>query len=248
MKKLIISALAILLLSSCSSAEKKSAEPQAAAPAAQAAPAAPDAAKTAAPEAAKAVAPAVDSDAAKAKLLEPDKLTETAPDTFVVNAVTTKGSIKFELHRDWAPNGVDRFYNLVKAGFFSDIALFRMAQGFVVQFGIHGSPLVSSVWREANISDDPVKESNKRGTIVFATAGPNTRTTQLFINLGDNSFLDSKGFSPIGKIIEGMDIVDKLNFEYGESPNQGMIQMKGNEYLKKNFPNLDYFVSMSIAQ
>jgi len=246
MKKLIITALAMLLLTSCSSTEKKSAEPQNAAPAAaetQAAAPAPAESQAAAP-----AAPAADSDALKAKLLDPSKLNETAPDTFIVNAVTTKGNIKFELHRDWAPNGVDRFYNLVKAGFFSDIALFRMAHGFVVQFGIHGSPIVSSVWREANIPDDPVKESNTRGTIVFATAGPNTRTTQLFINLGDNSFLDSKGFSPIGKIVEGMDVVDKLNFEYGESPNQGAIQMKGNEYLKKNFPNLDYFVSMSLAE
>ena len=247
MKKFIITALAMLLLTSCTSAEKKSTEPQNAAPAPAQAATEPQAEAPKA-EAPKAEAPAVDSDAAKAKLLDPSKLNETAPDMFVVNAVTTKGTIKFELHRDWAPNGVDRFYNLVKAGFFSDIALFRMAQGFVVQFGIHGSPLVSSVWRDAKITDDPVKETNARGTLVFATSGPNTRTTQLFINLGDNAFLDGNGFSPIGKIVEGMDILEKLNFEYGESPNQGAIQMKGNEYLKKNFPNLDYFVSRSIAE
>ncbi|MBR4986927.1 MAG: peptidylprolyl isomerase [Proteobacteria bacterium] len=182
------------------------------------------------------------------RLLQPDMLNETAPAQFLVDVKTTKGMIRLELNRAWAPKGVDRFYNLVKAGYFSDIAFFRMVKGFVIQFGIHGTPLVSSVWREANIGDDPVVETNARGTIVFATAGPNTRTTQLFINLADNARLDDMGFAPIGKVVSGMDIVDSLNFEYGERPNQMKIQKDGNAYLKPNFPKLDYIESMTIAE
>ena len=185
-------------------------------------------------------------DAAFAKLLDPSRLNETAPDTFIVEVKTTKGIVKIELHRDWAPKGVDRFYNLVKAGFFSDIAIFRMVKGFVIQFGIHGAPIVSSAWEDARIEDDPVKESNVRGTHTFATGGPNTRTTQLFINLNDNIRLDMMGFAPIGKVIEGMDIIDALNFEYAERPNQGRIHAQGNAYLKAQFPNLDYIESMTI--
>ena len=154
-------------------------------------------------------APAAETQSAKeaamdpadlSRLLQPENLNEKAPDQFQVDVKTTKGVIRLELTRAWAPKGVDRFYNLVKAGYFTDIALFRMVKGFVVQFGIHGSPLVSSVWREANIADDPVVETNARGTIVFATAGADTRTTQLFINLADNTRLDGMGFAPIGKI------------------------------------------------
>lgn len=189
-----------------------------------------------------------DNAADLARLLTPEALTEQAPDLFQVDVETTKGKIVLELHREWAPQGVDRFYNLVKAGFFKDIALFRMVKNFVVQFGIHGTPIVSSVWRDARISDDPVKMSNVRGTLTFATAGANTRTTQLFINLGDNGMLDSQGFAPIGKVISGMEIVDGLNYEYGERPNQGKIQSDGNSYLKDKFPALDYIVSMKIAE
>ena len=185
-------------------------------------------------------------EAAFAKLLNPDEFKDIAPDQFNVIVKTTKGDVKIELHRDWAPNGVDRFYNLVKGGFFNDIALFRMVKGFVVQFGIHGSPLVSGAWREAIIKDDPVRETNAKGTLTFATAGRDTRTTQLFINLQDNKRLDQMGFSPIGKIVEGMDVIENLNFEYGERPNQGRIQSQGNAYLKTQFPNLDYIVSMTI--
>lgn len=179
-------------------------------------------------------------------LMMPEKLHKTAPDKFTVKVTTTKGDFKIDVERDLAPIGVDRFYNLVTNGYFDDIALFRMAKGFVVQFGIHGKPIVSGEWREANIDDDPVKGSNTKGTITFATAGPNTRTTQLFINLGDNVGLDNMGFAPFGKVTEGMDIIDKLNFEYGERPDQGKIQMQGNTYLKANFPNLDYIVTMTI--
>lgn len=181
------------------------------------------------------------------QLLDPSKLNAQAPDTFKAVITTTKGEVVVVLHRDWAPLGVDRFYNLVKAGFFTDIAIFRVVPGFVAQFGIHGKPIVSDVWREANIKDDPVKESNKRGTLVFATAGPHTRTTQFFINYGDNSRLDQMGFAPIGEVEKGMDIVDAINSEYGESPNQGNIGREGNAYLKKNYPNLDYIVKAEIA-
>jgi|SRR6185312_1322180 len=184
--------------------------------------------------------------AAAADLTNPSKLTEKAPDTFKVKFDTTKGSFTVEVTRSLAPNGADRFYNLVKAGYFKDIGFFRVVPGFMVQFGIDGDPKISAAWREANIQDDPVKGSNTRGTITFATAGPNTRTTQLFINYGNNTFLDGQGFAPFGKVTEGMDVVDKINSEYRENPNQGAIQMQGNEYLKKSFPNLDYIKSATL--
>lgn len=232
----LASALLLMTMTACSPSEKKASDPQAKAPA-----------EAPAAEAPAAEAPARD-DSAFAKLLQPEKLNETAPAKFVVDVKTTKGNFKLEINRDWAPIGVDRFYNLVKAGFFDDIAMFRMVKGFVVQFGIHGSPLVSSVWREANLQDDPVRETNAKGTLTFATAGPNTRTTQFFINLEDNPRLDQMGFAPIGKIIAGQEVIDALNFEYGERPNQGKIQFEGNKYLKSQFPNMDYIVSMTIVE
>lgn len=191
------------------------------------------------------------SDAAQA-YADPSKLTEKAPDTFKAQFVTTKGKFTIEVTRSLSPNGADRFYNLVKSGYFKDIAFFRVIPGFMCQFGIHGDPAVSAKWRDANIPDDPVKLSNMRGTITFATAGPNTRTTQLFINFADNVNLDRMGFSPFGRVVEGMEVVDKINSEYGEGapngngPSQGRIQMEGNAYLKKDFPNLDYIKSASI--
>ena len=184
---------------------------------------------------------------------DPARLTATAPETFKVRFDTTKGKFTVEVTRSLSPNGADRFYNLVRSGFFTDIAFFRVIPGFMCQFGIHGDPAVSAKWRDANITDDPVKGSNTRGTITFATAGPNTRTTQLFINFGDNVGLDGQGFSPFGKVTEGMDVVDKINSEYGEGapqgngPDQGRVQMEGNAYLKKDFPNLDYIKSATIV-
>ena len=183
---------------------------------------------------------------------DPSKLTEKAPETFKAQFDTTKGKITIEVTRSLAPNGADRFYNLVKSGYFTDVEFFRVIPGFMCQFGINGDPAVSAKWRTANIADDPVKGSNTRGTITFATAGPNTRTTQLFINFGNNTMLDGQGFSPFGKVAEGMDVVDKINGEYGEGapggngPNQGRIQMEGNAFLKKDFPNLDYIKSATI--
>ncbi len=184
---------------------------------------------------------------------DPAKLTEKAPETFKAQFDTTKGKFTIEVTRSLSPNGADRFYNLVRSGYFTDVAFFRVISGFMCQFGIHGDPSVSAKWREAAISDDPVKGSNARGAISFATAGPNTRTTQLFINFGDNSNLDGMGFSPFGKVTEGMDVVDKINNEYGEGaprgrgPHQGRIQAEGNAYLKKDFPNLDYIKSATIV-
>jgi peptidyl-prolyl cis-trans isomerase A (cyclophilin A) len=183
---------------------------------------------------------------------DPSKLTAKAPESFKVQFDTTKGKFTIAVTRSLAPNGADRFYNLVRSGYFTDLAFFRVISGFMCQFGIHGDPKVSSVWRQASIADDPVKGSNTRGAITFATAGPNTRTTQLFINFGDNNRLDGMGFSPFGKVSEGMEVVDKINAEYGEGapggrgPSQQRVQMEGNAYLKKDFPNLDYIKSASV--
>ena len=183
---------------------------------------------------------------------DPSKLTEKAPDTFKAVFNTTKGNFTIEVTRSLAPNGADRFYNLAKSGYFTDIAFFRVVPGFMCQFGINGDPNISAKWRDANIPDDPVKGSNTRGTITFATAGPNTRTTQLFINFGDNASLDGQGFAPFGKVIDGMNVVDKINGEYGDGapfghgPDQGRIQTEGNAYLKKDFPHLDYIKSVTV--
>jgi peptidyl-prolyl cis-trans isomerase A (cyclophilin A) len=180
---------------------------------------------------------------------DPAKLTEQAPETFKAQFVTTKGKFTIEVTRSLAPNGADRFYNLVKSGYFTDVAFFRVIPGFMCQFGINGDPAISAKWRDANIPDDSVKGSNTRGTITFADAGPNTRSTQLFINFGNNVNLDGMGFSPFGKVTDGMDVVDKINGEYGENPpdEQERLQMEGNAYLKKNFPNLDYIKSATIV-
>ncbi len=185
---------------------------------------------------------------------DPAQLTATAPDTFKAQFDTTKGKFTIEVTRSLAPNGADRFYNLVRSGYFTDVAFFRVVPSFMVQFGIHGDQAVSAKWREATIPDDPVKGSNTRGTITFAMGGPNTRTTQLFINFADNTRLDSMGFPPFGKVTEGMDVVDKINSEYGDMPQQGgsgpnpeRIATEGNAYLKKDFPNLDYIKSATIV-
>jgi cyclophilin family peptidyl-prolyl cis-trans isomerase len=184
----------------------------------------------------------------------PGSLNEKAPETFKADFDTSKGKFVVEVTRAWAPNGADRFYNLVKSGFYNDVRFFRVISGFMVQFGIHGDPAVSAPWRMARIPDDPVKQSNKRGYITFATAGPNTRTTQVFINFGDNAGLDSQGFSAFGRVTSGMDVVDKLYSGYGEGapngkgPNQGQIQSEGNAYLTKSFPQMDYIKTATIEK
>ena len=197
--------------------------------------------------------PLPDAAGADAALFDPQKATARAPDLFTAKLETAKGDILVDVHRDWAPLGADRFYNLVKIGFFDDVAFFRVLPGFVAQAGIHGLPQVSAVWQGARIADDPGgKQSNARGTLTFATAGPGTRTTQIFINYGDNSALDTMGFPPFGKVRD-MTAADKLDSSYGEGaprgngPSQPRIQSEGNAYLKAEFPKLDYIRKATIV-
>lgn len=156
------------------------------------------------------------------------------------------GTVVIKLEPEWAPLGVARFKELTAESFWSDCRAFRVLPNFIVQLGINGSPTIQKRWRDTNIKDDPVNTSNKRGTITFATSGKNTRTTQIFINKGNNAFLDKQGFSPIGSVVSGMDIVDKMYDGYKEKPNQGAIQNKGNEYLNKEFPKLSFIKSSKV--
>ena len=184
-------------------------------------------------------------------LLHPAALHAKAPATFDVSFTTTKGTFVVTVHRAWAPRGADRFDNLVKAGFFNGDEFFRVVKGFVVQFGISGYPQVSKAWQSANILDDPVKTSNKPGTLTFADAGPNTRTTQLFINLADNGpNLDGQGFAPFGKVTKGLAVVKKLYGGYGEAPSsaQPQIAAQGNAFLKKRFPKLDSIIRARLVK
>lgn len=186
-------------------------------------------------------------------LFDPSLATETAPAQYRLTFETTKGDFVVEVTRDWAPNGADRLYNLAKIGYYEDVAFFRVIDGFMMQFGIHGDPDVNAAWREARIPDDPVKQSNEAGYLTFATAGPNTRTTQLFINFGNNAMLDGQGFAPLGRVVEGMDVVNSIYSGYGEGaprgrgPHQGRMQTEGNAYLKANFPELDYIKSVRVS-
>jgi peptidyl-prolyl cis-trans isomerase A (cyclophilin A) len=164
-----------------------------------------------------------------------------APPDFKVKFDTSRGAFVVEVHRDWAPLGVDRFYELVKGGFYDDARFFRIVPGFVVQWGLNKDPRVSAAWREKPIPDDPVRESNRLGYVTFAKTGlPNSRTTQLFINFVNNTHLDGMGFAPIGRVTEGMDVVASLYAGYGESPQQNLIESEGNAYLQRDFPKLDY--------
>jgi peptidyl-prolyl cis-trans isomerase A (cyclophilin A) len=172
-------------------------------------------------------------------LMNPALMKAKAPNTFKVRFTTTQGVFEVEAHREWSPLGADRFYNLVRHGYFTNAHFFRVVPGFVVQFGLNANPAVNTVWRGASIQDDPVKQTNAKGSLTFATSGPNSRTTQLFINLGENTRLDGMGFSPFGNVITGMDVVEKLYSAYGEAPDQGRIQAEGKTYLDKEFPLLD---------
>lgn len=156
------------------------------------------------------------------------------------------GSFVLEVNPGWAPLGAERFLDLVRQDFWKGVRFFRVIDNFVAQFGIHGKPAVAAEWKEKSIKDDPVVESNKRGTVVFATSGKDTRTTQLFINFGDNANLDGMGFSPFAKVVAGMDVVDRI-FKVGEKPDQGAIQAKGNKYLKRDFPRLTYIKSAAVV-
>jgi peptidyl-prolyl cis-trans isomerase A (cyclophilin A) len=190
-----------------------------------------------------------------AKLKNPAALTEKAPDTYKARFETTKGPIVITVHRAWAPLGADRFYNLVKNGFYDETRFFRVIDGFMAQIGMHGDPSVQRAWTSARLQDDPVKESNKRGYVTFAKSGaPNSRSTQIFINYRDNSSLDRQGFAPFGQVVSGMEVVDKLYSGYGEGapsgrgPEQGKIQAEGNAYLVKDFPKLDYVKKATIEK
>ena len=184
-------------------------------------------------------------------LLHPAALHAKAPATYGVKFTTTKGTFVVTVHRSWAPRGADRFYNLVRARFYDGNELFRVMKGFVVQFGISGFPSVSTAWQNANIADDPVKASNTVGTITYADGGPNTRTTQVFINLGNNAAnLDAQGFAPFGRVTTGMAVVNKLYGGYDDQPTQlqGQIASQGNAFLKKRFPKLDSVLRARIVQ
>ena len=173
---------------------------------------------------------------------------DKAPDTYQVLFETSKGNFTVEVHRDWAPNGADRFYKLIESGFYDDCRFFRVLPGFMVQWGINGDPEIQNNWVQAMIKDDPVVKSNKRGFITYAKSGqPNSRTSQIFINYADNSRLDRDGFAPFGEVVEGMDVVDAINAEYREQPYQPLIQSGGNKYLNQKFPKLDYIRQATIV-
>lgn len=181
-------------------------------------------------------------------LLHPAELKAHAPETYEATFETTKGNFVIQVTRALAPLGADRFYNLVKHGFFDGAPFFRVLPGFVIQFGLTGNPSVNKAWQNANIPDEPVKERNLIGTVTFAkSSAPNSRTTQLFINLGDNSRLDSMGFAPFGKVISGMDVVQSIYSGYGEQPDQGQIGSHGSAYFLKAFPRLDLIKSAKIT-
>jgi peptidyl-prolyl cis-trans isomerase A (cyclophilin A) len=200
-------------------------------------------------------APGADVEEPGDPLLDPESpaANRQAPATYRVRFRTTAGEFVIEVQRAWAPRGADRFYNLVNAGFFDDTRFFRVVDGFVVQFGLHGDPAVNAAWSWAEIRDDPVEQMNTRGRITFATGGPDTRTTQVFINLGDNLNLDGMGFAPFGEVVEGMDIVRALYAGYGDGapygagPDQGRIQSEGNAYLDADFPELDQILQARIV-
>jgi peptidyl-prolyl cis-trans isomerase A (cyclophilin A) len=187
--------------------------------------------------------------ASGAALLDPGsaEMRATAPASYRVRFETSTGAFTVEVTRAWAPLGADRFYNLVRHGFFDGTRFFRVVPGFVVQFGLSGDPALNARWRTASIPDDPVLQHNTRGTLTFATAGPATRTTQMFINFGDNTRLDAMGFSPLGGVVEGMDVVDRIYAGYGEQPDQGRIEMQGNAYLRSQFPQLDSIAHATIV-
>jgi peptidyl-prolyl cis-trans isomerase A (cyclophilin A) len=170
------------------------------------------------------------------------------PPTNLVRFETSRGEFVVELDSAASPGGVARFHELVEAGYFEDVRFFRVIPGFVAQFGMHGDPALNAQWKDRTIPDEPVARSNVRAAISFATSGPNTRSNQLFINLVDNPMLDQMGFSPIGRVVEGMEVVDALFGGYGEAPNQMLIGSEGNAYLQREFPELDYITSARLVR
>jgi homoserine O-acetyltransferase len=179
---------------------------------------------------------------------------EPAPEVFRAAFETTRGTFSIDVHRAWSPHGADRFYNLVRHGFYDGIRFNRVIAGFIAQWGVSGYPEVTRIWKTRAIPDDPVRQSNVRGTIAFAMTGPDTRTTQIYISLADNSRLDAQGFSPFGRVAEGMDVVDQLYSGYGENAgggvragNQGPIEEGGNAWLDREFPLLDHIIRARIV-
>lgn len=189
-------------------------------------------------------------------LLAPNtaQLAQHAPDSFRVEFTTSKGKFVVKAFRAWAPNGVDRFYYLARNHFYDGERFFRAMPNFVVQFGLHGDPRVNDVWQDMRIPDDSVKQSNQKGFVTYAMGGPNTRTTQIFINLNDNKRLDPLGFAPIGRVVEGMDVVDILYTGYGDGPPRGKgpeqdkIRTQGDAYLKRDFPLLDHVTRTKVIK
>ncbi len=179
-------------------------------------------------------------------LIQPENFSATAPESFVARLETTKGIVRIQVTREWGPLAADRFYNLVKGGYYDGVTFHRVIDGFMAEFGIHGDPWVNAYWRQATMDDEPVRKPNIRGRVSFSKNQPNTRTVQVFINTDENRNLDGEGFSPFGEVIEGMEVVDALYSGYGESPTRGgegvyaaMAIAKGDEYLNAEFPLLD---------
>lgn len=189
---------------------------------------------------------------ARSPLLRTQNYQETAPAEYRVRLETSAGDVVIQVHRDWAPLGADRFYNLVKGGFYDDVRIYRVVDGFMAQFGLNGDPYVNQVWKSEYLVDDPVLQSNTRGRVAFAKGGRHTRTTEIFISYKDNSSLDDNQFAPIGEVVEGMEAVDAFYADYGdgpprgEGPYQAMAQARGNEYLDEEFPELTRIIRATI--
>ncbi len=195
-----------------------------------------------------AIAVSVFSALAQSKLADPSALTETAPTLFRARFETSKGAFVIEVHREWAPIGADRFYNLVKNGFYDGTRFFRVRPGFMAQFGLNGNPEIQGAWQRAFLRDDPVTQKNVRGFVSFTTEGrPQSRFTQIFINYADNSRLDADGFAPFGEVVSGMEVVDKVFSPGDPQPDQRRILREGNEYLQKEFPQLDFVKKATIV-
>jgi peptidyl-prolyl cis-trans isomerase A (cyclophilin A) len=181
-------------------------------------------------------------------LLKPETVDQQAPSLFRARIENTRDTFVIEVHRDWAPHGADRFYSLVKAGFYDACRFFRVLPYFMVQFGINGNPKIQAAWRSATIPDDPVKVSNMRMSVSFATSGPNTRTTQVFINYRDNTMLDAQGFAPFGVVVEGMNAVAELEAKFADRPDQKRIEQEGNAYLIREFPGMSAITRATISR
>lgn len=173
---------------------------------------------------------------------------EEAPDVFRVKFETTAGPFVIESHEAWAPLGHERFYELCKIDFFDDTGFFRVVPGFVVQFGLAADPKLTAQYKSKTLQDDPVRKSNQRGKATFATSGANSRTTQLFINYGDNANLDDMGFAPFGEVVAGMENVESITSKYGEQPQQGKITREGTDYLRSRFPDLDFIEKVTLVE